>query len=316
MATAALQPEIPLKKYRFFFKTDSVLKLPKFEGSAWRGAFGTALKKAVCVLPNIPCNTCMLKGSCAYNYVFETPPPGNAQKMRKYDAAPHPFVLRLVHDQDQHTLGYALDLTLFGHANRFFPYLVFAFQQAGLNGIGGGHQVFTLNTIADISTTDNSTIIYQDGQLAQNTPAYSPKIPEMPKEITINLLTPLAIKYEGISVSHSQFSFAAFFSTLLRRISMITYFHTDTPLEIDFAALSATAKTINFSTQKLSWYDWTRYSSRKKTEMKMGGVVGQLQLDMQGLEAFWPYLWLGQWTHLGKATSMAMGAYAIEMTNL
>jgi CRISPR/Cas system endoribonuclease Cas6 (RAMP superfamily) len=33
---------------------------------------------------------------------------------------------------------------------------------------------------------------------------------------------------------------------------------------------------------------------------------------MNDLEDYWPYLWLGQWTHVGKGTSMGMGAYTIE----
>jgi hypothetical protein len=97
---------------------------------------------------------------------------------------------------------------------------------------------------------------------------------------------------------------------------MISYFHTDTPLEIDFAALTAKAKTVQLVSQQLLWYDWTRYSSRQQTEMNMGGLTGTVQLDMEGLEAFWPYLWLGQYTHIGKGTSMGLGAYSIKSTSL
>ncbi len=88
------QPIIPIKTYRFYFATDSAVRLPNFPGSAWRGAFGHSLKKTVCVVRNTPCNQCLLKHACAYSYVFETPPPANAEKMRKYTAAPHPFVLQ------------------------------------------------------------------------------------------------------------------------------------------------------------------------------------------------------------------------------
>jgi hypothetical protein len=314
--TTALQPNIPLKTYRFFFEVDVPLKLPKFAGSAWRGAFGTALKKTVCVVRNTACDVCMLKSSCAYSYVFETPPPNNTEKMRKYNTAPHPFVLRLVDGNKQHMSQYALDLTLFGHAGRFFPYLVYALQHAGLEGIGGHRQVFTLQTIVDMSEDEKQSIIYEDGKLTQKNLAASPEIPSMPKHITINLLSPLRVKQEGKNMSRTRFSFGAFFSTLLRRISLISYFHTDTPLEANFAALTAQAKNTEFSHQQLSWYDWTRYSSRQDTEMNMGGWVGKLQLDMQGLDEFWPYLWLGQWTHVGKGTSMGLGAYSIQMTSL
>ena len=88
------QPMIPIKTYRFYFSTESAIRLPDFPGSAWRGAFGHALKKTVCVVRNTPCNQCLLKNVCAYSVVFETPPPANAEKMRKYTAAPHPFVLQ------------------------------------------------------------------------------------------------------------------------------------------------------------------------------------------------------------------------------
>ena len=44
----------------------------------------------------------------------------------------------------------------------------------------------------------------------------------------------------------------------------------------------------------------------------MGGLVGSVELGMEGLDDFWSYLWLGQWTHVGKGTSMGMGAYTIE----
>jgi hypothetical protein len=138
----------------------------------------------------------------------------------------------------------------------------------------------------------------------------------MPQHIEITFHTPLRIKQDNKNVATRQFNFGVFFGTLLRRLSMISYFHTDSPLETDFAALTTKARTVDFASQQLKWYDWTRYSSRQQTEMNMGGLIGTVHLDMQGLEEFWPYLWLGQWTHVGKGTSMGMGAYTIQPTSL
>lgn len=59
----------------------------------FRGAFGRALQHVVCVTRTLDCPPCALKDRCLYPYVFETPPPPDAQIMRKYPAAPHPFVL-------------------------------------------------------------------------------------------------------------------------------------------------------------------------------------------------------------------------------
>jgi hypothetical protein len=310
------QPIIPIKTYRFYFTTDSAVRLPDYPGSAWRGAFGHALKKTVCVVRGTPCNQCLLKSACAYSYVFETPPSANAEKMRKYTAAPHPFVLQFPRTPSVAGSAYALDVILFGHGQRYLPYIVHALKMAGNDGIGGHQQIFRLQKIDDISPDGLSEIIYQDGELKALNPAGLPAIPAMPDQIEIVFHTPLRIKQDSKNLAARQFNFGAFFGALLRRISMISYFHTDTPLETDFAALTAKARTVQFTSQQLKWYDWTRYSSRQQTEMNMGGLVGSVHLDMQGLDDFWPYLWLGQWTHAGKGTSMGMGAYTIQPASL
>lgn len=310
------QLAIPLKSYRFLFWVDEQPRLPAYPGSAWRGAFGHALKKTVCVVRNTPCNQCLLKNACAYSYVFETPPPMNTEKMRKYTAAPHPFVLQFPKTASASGSTYTLDVILFGHGQRYFPYIVHALQTAGLDGIGGHQQVFRLQKIDEINGPEPNETIYHNGELKPLTAAVLPPLPTMPQHIEITFHTPLRIKQDNKNVATRQFNFGVFFGTLLRRLSMISYFHTDSPLETDFAALTTKARTVDFASQQLKWYDWTRYSSRQQTEMSMGGLIGTVHLDMQGLEEFWPYLWQGQWTHVGKGTSMGMGAYTIQPTSL
>lgn len=308
-------PTIPFKAYRFYYDAPHPIRLPDYPGSAWRGALGHALKRTVCVVRNTPCNQCLLKNACAYSYVFETPPPGNAEKMRKYNAAPHPFVLRLP-ENTASNLPYQLDLILFGHGQRFFPYLIHALQMAGNEGIGGKRQIFELLQIDELDDQGGCRCIYKDGALQAQSPAISPPIPDMPARMELTFHTPLRIKHDQKNVTADNFTFGALFSTLLRRISMISYFHTDTPLDTDFAGLTTQAKQVTIAEQQLKWFDWTRYSSRQQTEMNLGGLVGNITLDTSGLEDFWPYLWLGQWTHVGKATSMGMGAYSIKATSL
>jgi hypothetical protein len=310
------QPAVPVKTYRFYFSADSAIRLSRFPGSAWRGAFGHSLKKTVCVVRNTPCKECMLKSACAYSYVFETPPPADTEKMRKYTAAPHPFVLQFPLPEPTSGTLYRLDIILFGHGQRYFPYIIHALQTAGRDGVGGHQQLYTLQKITDIDFQGIDRLVYQNGELKPQQQADSPEIPPMPGQIEIIFHTPLRIKQDNKNIASRQFTFGVFFGTLLRRISLISYFHTDTPLETNFAGLTTRARAIQFSKTQLHWYDWTRYSSRQQTEMNMGGLTGSATLDMQGLEDFWPYLWLGQWTHVGKGTSMGMGAYTIQPTSL
>jgi hypothetical protein len=66
-------------------------------------------------------------------------------------------------------------------------------------------------------------------------------------------------------------------------------------------------------TQKLHWFDWVRYSSRQQQEMTLGGVLGRWALHgpSDTLAQLWPWLWLGQWLHVGKNATMGMGGYTL-----
>ena len=97
---------------------------------------------------------------------------------------------------------------------------------------------------------------------------------------------------------------------------MLSYFHADTPLEADFAALAHGSRTVPVHEPELHWHDWTRYSSRQQTTMQMGGLLGRFELRGEDVEPFWPYLWLGQWTHVGKGATLGLGRYGIRAASL
>jgi len=309
-----LAPELSIYQYQLQFSRRSTSALAKYPGSAWRGALGHALKRTVCIVRNTACAECMLKSSCAYAYIFETPPPADSIKMRKYNASPHPFVLQF--DSSSTDPDYYVRLILFGHGQRHLPYLVYAFQRAGLDGIGRSRQVFELDKVEHIDANQQTTLIFDGVRLKTETKESLPAMPQAPDRLKIQFYTPVRIKQQGKNLTPDTFNFPAFFGNLLRRISMLTYFHTDTPLETDFAALTRQARELDFTEKELYWYDWTRYSSRQKTEMQMGGLLGSIAIDISNHPQFWPYLWLGQWTHAGKATSMGMGHYILEAASL
>ena len=60
----------------------------------------------------------------------------------------------------------------------------------------------------------------------------------------------------------------------------------------------------------MTWKDWTRFSSRQKQEMTLGGVIREWSLRGD-LVPFLPWLWLGQWLHVGKNATMGMGKYSL-----
>ena len=120
---AAYSPlRLPLALYRLHFIAQEAVRLPAYAGSAWRGVFGHALKRLVCVTREPACPACLLYRSCVYPYLFETPPDPAAGKLRKYPAAPHPYLLR-PGPGGMHAAGATVqvDVALFGHGNRHLP---------------------------------------------------------------------------------------------------------------------------------------------------------------------------------------------------
>lgn len=322
-ATASLPvPEIPLSRYRFGFRlTQPVNKLPAYLGSALRGAFGHSLKRLACTTRQESCQGCALIQSCAYSYIFETPPPPDTPVMRKYTAAPHPFVFNLPlnsRDAIDTDGNLRFGMTLFGHANQHLPFVFVALESAGQHGLGPERIELTLESVEQQSSlqVDQWQTIYCPGQTLDPQPGALPEVPPMPQRVRLHFHTPVRLQQSGRLVTPETFDFSSLFNNLLRRISMLIRFHTDTPFDTDFQQLSHASREVSLADQQLRMHHWNRYSSRQKTRMKMDGLIGHIELDMTGLDAFWPWLWLGQWTHAGKATSMGLGSYQIELASL
>ncbi len=308
------QPILPIGRYRVFFEALEEVPLPPYSGSAWRGALGHALKRIFCITRQVSCSDCLLYHSCGYAYVFETPPPRDSERMRKYPAAPHPFVLvsgmqgGIVPQGSTFVLG----LSLFGRGNHYLPYFIHALERAAQAGIGGRRGRMVLLHVEQQSLSSGRWFeIYSGSGPCRVLEPEIPEVPPTPGEITLRLETPLRIKREGSPIGVEEFGFGAFFSNLLRRISLLSYFHGEREPEVDFKALVEAARMVEIADRDLKWFDWKRYSSRQRQEMKLGGLLGQFTISSPEAAPFWPYLWLGQYVHAGAVTSMGLGRYRL-----
>jgi len=93
-----MQPDnfasLDLARYELRLRAAQQVALPAFLGSTLRGAFGHALKQAVCIMPHRDCERCMVAERCLYPYLFETPVPHDAVRLlRNQTQAPRPFIL-------------------------------------------------------------------------------------------------------------------------------------------------------------------------------------------------------------------------------
>ncbi|MGF1642987.1 MAG: CRISPR system precrRNA processing endoribonuclease RAMP protein Cas6 [Thiotrichales bacterium] len=311
--------QLPLARYRIELRADSPIRFSDYSGSAWRGLFGHALKRTVCVTRAPHCTGCLLYRSCVYSYVFETPPPPATERLRGAIAAPHPFVLSP--DPGLRALSPGevthLDLTLIGRAQQHLPYMVHALSEAGKTGIGRDDGRFEITRIAQEAElgSDQWHPIF-DGKTLAPLPPSNASQPPAPQATALRLLTPMRLKYADRLMTPERFESIGLISNLLRRLSLLSHFHADRPFEYDYAAMQTHARALNVAAPALEWYDWTRYSNRQRTTMQMGGLLGRVELGGAALEALWPLLWFGQWIHAGKATSMGLGRYALEPASL
>lgn len=328
---------LPIGKYRFDFQAQEDIFLPAYSGSSWRGLFGLELKRSVCVTREKQCKNCMLWRNCAYTYLFETPPAEDARMMRKYTAAPYPFIIqpdphmaRLIKAQQ----SLSIMITLIGKANQHLPYFIHTFQQAGKRGLGARRGKFSLQSVSQIinnehfnfyakpygahgdtlqeSSNMKAQVIYNQQQPLQALPIKTPEIPPLTAtNITLQFLTPYRTRSHNQTIDAEKFNFYHLLSPLLRRLSSLSYFHADTELKLDFANLTAHAREVTINTKKLHWHDWKRYSSRQQNEIKMGGVVGTVEFSANEIKPFWELLYLGQFINVGKGTVMGLGKYVI-----
>ncbi|MEW6374612.1 MAG: CRISPR system precrRNA processing endoribonuclease RAMP protein Cas6 [Thermodesulfobacteriota bacterium] len=312
-----------IAQFQFILRVVNPLYLPSYKGSTFRGGFGHAFKKVVCVNSEKVCGSCLLKGKCVYSYVFETPPPSNTLKMRKYPFAPHPFVITPPLEEKREYLkddALCFGLTLIGKSIDYLPYFIYTFDELGRMGIGKGKGKYQLEEVRSRGDTKREETIYssKDKTLHQNFRVTN--LAELlssftsnptPQIITLHFITPTRLKFDG-KLSPT-LEFHILLRNLLRRVSLLSYFHCNCELNLDFKGIIEKSREIKVGKSNLHWFDWERYSNRQDTKMMMGGFVGSVTFE-GNLEQFLPFLLLGEYIHVGKGTSFGLGKYEIVRT--
>lgn len=305
----------PAARYRFEFIAETPIRLPEYAGSALRGVFGSALKRAACMTRQKDCPTCPLYRTCPYPAIFEPPAP-KRHDLQKFSAIPAPFVVEPPswgerHYQPGDVLRF--HFVLIGRALEQLPLVIYAWQRALQRGLGQDNGRAHLKRVIAIDQHDREEEIYpgEDGQIRRHPQEIElTDEPLASADCTLRFHTPLRLQRQGQPLRPEEITVRSLAANLLRRISLLSEFHAGRPLDIDFREQIARAEAIQ-SEKHLEWRDWSRYSNRQQQEMKLGGCVGEWVLHKPDQE-FKRYLRLGQWTHIGKNASFGLGAYRVE----
>ncbi len=303
-------------RYRLAFEAIEELDLPPLAGSTWRGAFGRALRGLSCEGVYPSCADCPRIPPCSYTYLFETPRPAGATKMRLYARVPHPFVLDPEKAAGAHPPGDVVSLgtTLVGRGADYAAAALAAFSRAAERGLGRNRGRLRLSLVEQEVGPGSGAwrAVSRAGDRLGSTPARPIPVPPCPERAMLRLVLPLRLKEADRNVRPETFRFHHLFRNLLRRISMLSTFHTEEPLDVDFAGLVRSSRDVCIDDVRLDWRDWRRFSGRQNTYLCMGGLVGSFTVHDDRLAEFWPYLWVGQFLHAGKGTSMGLGKFRIE----
>lgn len=292
-------------------------ELPGFLGSALRGSFGHAFKETVCMVTHRECAQCLLKARCPYTYVFETPRPSQAELMTRYETVPHPFVLLPASPGNGYRLqpGQTLEVgfRLFGPALELLPYFLLAWEDMAQRGLGVSRLPFVLQ---EVRHAPSGEVVFTPGGNLTHAPAeLASPWPDSPLpahgNVRLRIETPLRMMRDGKPLQQ-HLPFETLITSLLRRLSMVLYFHHDARLELDFKALSQFAAAVPARHTRLVWQDLPRWSNRQKQKMNLGGLAGEVVYGPEALP-FVPLLRMGEILLAGKNTSFGLGRYRLDV---
>jgi len=288
-------------------------RIGRWWGNVLRGGLGRALRRVCCGWRGAECAACPFRQGCPYLSIFEPRPVAHAARMRKYNAIPRPFVFtRLTSGRDEVGRGEQVDfgLTLVGSAVRWLPHFVAAFNLLGEWGLGRDRVRFRVERV---SHRRNGVTLYRDGDELIKLPERLDRPEDLPllprREILgVHLITPLRIKYQGHLATSLPFHLLV--RNLLRRLSLLAYFHCGVELAWDFRGAIGQAEQVKVLSSHVEWREWGRRSGRSGQYMRLGGLVGEIRY-VGPWHSFLPLLAVGSRLHLGKAVSFGFGRYQL-----
>ena len=298
---------LPVSTFYVYFEAEEPEALPARLFSTFRGALGRALRRLSCVARRKKtCLECPLAQDCAYGYLFETPRPPEAERLRKYPFVGHPFAFAPPFPYAKKN-PLCIRMTLVGKALRFFPHLVLALEALGRTGLGKKRAPLRLVSVEE----PGGKPLYHEGKI-QSPGALPP--PERPlpasETLTLSFLTPTALRFSRRIVRPGALEFHILIRNLLRRVSMLSYFHAGKPLEVDFRGLITSAEKISLVKRELSWVRFKRRSARTGETHPLEGFTGEVSFEGD-FRPFGHLLRLGTYLQVGRHTIFGFGAYRI-----
>ena len=310
-------------RYRFTYTVQEPLKLPQYKGNLFGRRFGYTLRDITCIGDTGQCDTqCRFPGQCVYAKCFEMAVPDDSRILRGQPFAPSPFVLepprtgKLAYAPGD---TFAYHLILIGDAIKLLPWMVFAFNEVGERRIGlrGERGRCLLDSVESLSVDKNracQTVYTAESQMLREAGVIlcpddvMRGAPDVARRIELEFLTPTSIKVAGRWLSDLRFEHLV--RDLLCRVRLLSYFHCGEEFDVDVPSLLKAADGITHESH-LRWFRADRRLHGAADAIPMGGYVGRI--CFQGnLTRFLPFIFLGEYLHIGHHTAFGYGQYRVR----
>ena len=327
-----------IARFRLVLAPEGKLVLPEHKGSAFRGAFGAALKRVCCPF-FYPCagRACIIHPGCVYFQDFEAlrsksgSEEGDTDSAGENDeATPKPFVFappldirRTFGPEDRISVG----VTLVGSAIEHYPYYFAAFDWMGQMGMGSGRGKFRIQAGFSVGLAGEEPIydaerkwLRMDGCRTLTVEEIVDTCPPLIDRVEVHFLSPMLLKKDrgifyvgrGAPRYNPTLPFDLLVRSLFRRLNRLQALYGGTGKPLNDPALMRKAADIAGLDHDLIWQSFERFSSRQNQKHRLEGFVGQAVYAGDALGGFLPYMKFGEYLHVGNKVAFGLGRYQVS----
>jgi len=294
-------------------------------GTMLRGAFGTALRRIVCLDLDQKCIDCPTRESCVYQKIFSPITSVDSKRLSKNRDMPRGFVFKPPLNAD--TYGpekpFSFRLILIGKLIQWLPYIIVPFAELGRIGIGRERVPFTFERLVCLNQKGESSheIYSARDNLVRPGNIVSPSFEELtvadnklPKSLALTFLTPTLLMYnpdggKGASKPMRVPEFHVVVKRIRDRVNRLATAYCRTELNVDYKKLGKKAESIKIISVQGGWQERSR-KTRAGERQNLSGFVGSITYEGD-FEKFLPFLRLGEYLHVGKNAAFGNGWYKI-----
>ena len=295
-------------------------------GTMLRGAFGTALRRIVCLDLDQKCIDCPTRESCVYQKIFSPITSVDSKRLSKNRDMPRGFVFKPPLNADTYGPEKFLSfrMILVGELIKWLPYIIVPFSELGRTGIGMERIPFAFErlTSRDLKGEESHEIFSSRDNLVRPGKIVSLSFEEIkgtvnrvPKRLTLTFITPTLLMFnpddkKGGSKPVRVPEFHVVVKRLRDRVNRLATAYCRTELQVDYKELGKKAEDVKISSVHGEWQERSR-KTRAGERQSLSGFVGSITYEGD-FEEFLPLLRLGEYLHIGKNAAFGNGWYRIE----